>query len=278
MVVIHVPSGVRIAMTARGALTSLNAAAAARFSASVVAGARPSSTRVSPPPWTEAPDVVAAASPDELSSLPHAAAVAASIAARTIAATLLVRTGSATLVPRSPPKSWASALRASELVALDVEDLSVVGDPATGDGGLLIRVRAAKGADHPEWVAVPFASSWTTCAVRRTIHFVRGVRGGPLFRHIDRHGRTRNRIAPRVVTDVVRRSIVDALRLDPAGYTSHSLRAGFVTEARAQRVPDELIARHTRHARPGQRRGGLLNVYDRPNDLFERPALDASWW
>jgi len=190
----------------------------------------------------------------------------------------LVRTGSATLVPRSPPKSWASALRASELVALDVEDLSVVGDPATGDGGLLIRVRAAKGADHPEWVAVPFASSWTTCAVRRTIHFVRGVRGGPLFRHIDRHGRTRNRIAPRVVTDVVRRSIVETLQRDPAGYTSHSLRAGFVTEARAQRVPDELIARHTRHARPGSRRGGLLNVYDRPNDLFERPALDASWW
>src|SRR5215212_5338265 len=115
MVVIHVPSGVRIAMTAPGALTSLNVAAAARFSASVVAGARPSSTRVGPPPWTEAPDVVAAASPDELSSLPHAAAVEASVAARTIAATLLVRTGSATLVPRSPPILMPAACSAVTL-------------------------------------------------------------------------------------------------------------------------------------------------------------------
>ena len=40
---------------------------------------------------------------------------------------------------------WASALRASELVSLDVEDLTVVGDSNTGDGGLIIRVRNAQG-------------------------------------------------------------------------------------------------------------------------------------
>jgi hypothetical protein len=40
-------------------------------------------------------------------------------------------------------------------------------------------------------------------------------------------------------------------------------------------VDHRLIAHHTR---PGQRRGGILNVYDRPNDLLERPALDAEWW
>ena len=26
------------------------------------------------------------------------------------------------------------------------------------------------------------------------------------------------------------------------------------------------------------RRGGILNVYDRPTDLLERPALNPNWW
>lgn len=173
---------------------------------------------------------------------------------------------------------WASTLRASELVGVDVEDLTVVGDANTGDGGLIIRVRNGKGADGVEWVAVPFASHIHTCPARRTMRYTASLRSGPLFRHIDRHDRPQRRLGARPISDIVRRAIVDTLQYDPAGFSSHSLRAGFVTEARAHRVPDELIARHTRHARPGQRRGGILNVYDRPSDLFERPALREPWW
>ena len=173
---------------------------------------------------------------------------------------------------------WASALRASELVGLDVEDLTVVGDPNSGDGGLVIRVRNGKGADGVEWVAVPFSSQIHTCPVRRTIAFTASIRSGPVFRHIDRRGRPHRRLAARPVSDIVRRAITEALQYDPAGYSSHSLRAGFVTEARARGVPDALTARHTRHARPGRRAGGILNVYDRPTDLFERSALDPTWW
>jgi hypothetical protein len=76
----------------------------------------------------------------------------------------------------------------------------------------------------------------------------------------------------------LRRAVTEAMQIDAAGYSSRSLRAGFVTEARSRGVPDELIARHTRHARPGQRRSGILNVYDRPTDLLERPALAPAWW
>ena len=159
-----------------------------------------------------------------------------------------------------------------------LEDLTVVGDSNTGDGGLIIRVRNGKGADGVEWVAVPFASHIHTCPVRRTIKYTASLRSGPLFRHIDRHGRAQRRLGARPVSDIVRRAVAETLQHDPAGYSSHSLRAGFVTEARAHGVPDDLIARHTRHARPGQRRGGILNVYDRPGDLFERPALQAGWW
>jgi hypothetical protein len=72
----------------------------------------------------------------------------------------------------------------------------------------------------------------------------------------------------------VRRAVFEALQSDPDTYTSHSLRVGFVTEARTRGVPAELIARHTRF---GHRRGSP-NVDDRPSDLFVRPALDPSWW
>lgn len=122
------------------------------------------------------------------------------------------------------------------------------------------------------------SSQWSTCPVRRTLAYLRPLRRGALFRHIDRHGAAHARLAPRSVTDVVRRAVREALQVDSAPYTSHSLRAGFVTEARSRNVPDELIARHTRHVRPGQKRGGILNVYDRPNDLLERPALGTAWW
>jgi len=80
------------------------------------------------------------------------------------------------------------------------------------------------------------------------------------------------------VTDAVRRAVTDALQYDVAGYSSHSLRAGFVTEARARGVHDELIASHPRHSRPGHRRGGILKHYDPPTDRLARPALHASWW
>jgi integrase len=68
---------------------------------------------------------------------------------------------------------WASALRASELVNLDVEDLTVVGDPNISDGGLLVRVRTGKAAHQIEWVAVPFSTHVHTCPVRPHHHLHR---------------------------------------------------------------------------------------------------------
>jgi len=114
--------------------------------------------------------------------------------------------------------------------------------------------------------------------VRRTIAYTASIRRGPVFRHIDRHGTPHRRLGARPVSDIVRLAVTEALQYDAAGYSSHSLRAGFVTEARARSVPDDLIARHTRHARAGQRRGGILHVYDRPTDLLERRALGSNWW
>ena len=179
---------------------------------------------------------------------------------------------------------WAAALRASELVALDVDDLSFVGDPTRGDGGVLVRIRHSK-TDQPgrtEYVAVPFATHFSVCPATMARRWCDARRSGPMFRAIDRHGHPGRRLGVDAVTrNVVRPLIgellvVDGLPVDPQPYSSHSLRAGFVTEARAHEVPDARIARHTRHAAAGNRRGGILDVYDRPHDLFERPALDPN--
>ncbi len=172
---------------------------------------------------------------------------------------------------------WAAALRSSELVGLDVDDCHFVGDPDTGDGGVLLQIRAGKGHPGAQWVAVPYASTWSWCPVRRLAHWTRTLRTGPLFRRIDRHGHTHGRLTAPAVTSIVRTRLVEVCQLDADQHTSHSLRAGFVTEARAHGADDTLIARHTRHTRPGTRTGGLLNVYDRPTDLFERTPFEG-WW
>ena len=181
---------------------------------------------------------------------------------------------------------WAGALRASELVGLDVADLTFIGDANTGDGGVLLRIRTSKTdqTGHVDYVAVPYATHFSVCPARMAQRWCAARRTGPMFRAIDRHGRPGQRLGADAITrNVVRPLIgellrVDGLPMDPEPYSSHSLRAGFVTEARAMEVPDARIARHTRHTVPGHRHGGILDVYDRPHTLFEKPALDPAWW
>ncbi len=170
---------------------------------------------------------------------------------------------------------WAAALRSEELVALDVDDLTFTGDPNTGQGGgMLVRLRTSKGSPTDSvHVAVPYSTQPSTCPVRLTMLHTRNTRTGPLFRQIDRHGRTLGRLRPPAVSRILKDHVHHVLNENPDIYSSHSLRAGFVTEARARRVPDPLIARHTRH-----RDLNMLGVYDRPTDLFNDPALAGEWW
>ncbi len=98
-------------------------------------------------------------------------------------------------------------------------------------------------------------------------------RTGPLFRSIDRHGRTGGRLSADAVSLIVRRHVGAVLGVDPGLYSGHSLRAGFVTEMRALGVPAHLIMRQTGHTDPR-----MLTTYDRPGDLFTEPPLAGEWW
>ena len=143
---------------------------------------------------------------------------------------------------------FAGALRRSELVALQVEDVARVG------GGLRLRIargktdQAGQGAEiglprgkHAETCPVLAFEAWQAVAKRRA---------GPLFRRISTGG---NIAETALHPDAVRRIL--AYRIRQAGLrvdgfdrmSAHALRVGFITEAYGKGVRDEDIMRHTRH-------------------------------
>jgi site-specific recombinase XerD len=74
------------------------------------------------------------------------------------------------------------------------------------------------------------------------------IKGGPVFRSIDRHGRIGSALSAQSVALIVKRH-AEVAGLDPATFAGHSLRAGFLTSA-AEAGADVLrmmeVSRHKR--------------------------------
>jgi integrase len=159
---------------------------------------------------------------------------------------------------------FAAALRRSELVALQVEDVANVA------GGLRLRItrgktdQAGQGAEiglprgrHAETCPVLAFEAWQAVAKRKA---------GPLFRRISTGGGIGDAA---LHPDAVRRILAHRIGmagLEVEGFdrlSAHALRVGFITEAYAKGVRDEDIMRHTRHRdlrtmRGYVRRAGLV--------------------
>jgi integrase len=138
---------------------------------------------------------------------------------------------------------FAGALRRSELVALDIEDIG------EDDSGLRLLLRRSKTDQEAEGATrgLPYGSHPATCPVRawRAWIAASGIETGPAFRSVNRHGRMgTNRLSDRAVADMVKRRAT-AAGLDGA-FAGHSLRAGFATEGYAQGTPELAIMRHGR--------------------------------
>ena len=143
---------------------------------------------------------------------------------------------------------FAAALRRSELVALQVEDVAIIA------GGLRLRIGRGKtdqlgqGAE----IGLPRGRHVDTCPHRAFDAWqeVAKRKAGPLFRRISTAGRVGNAA---LHPDAVRQILSYRVRL--AGLmvdgferlSAHALRVGFITEAYAKGVRDEDIMRHTRH-------------------------------
>jgi integrase len=140
---------------------------------------------------------------------------------------------------------FAGGFRRSELVGLEVEDITETAD------GLVIRVRRSK--TDPEakgiTVALPYGSSVATCPVRsyRAWMAKAEISSGPAFRGVDRHGRVSpQRMNAGSVARLIKRA-AEAAGLNPAQYAGHSLRAGFATQAFLNGAAEVSIMRQTRH-------------------------------
>ena len=142
---------------------------------------------------------------------------------------------------------FALGARRSELVAVCIEDVELSAD------GILVRVLRRKTRDLPDRVPVPWAGDATVCAARAVVRLriglaARGFDQGPLFRHIRRGDNVQAAgLAPQAVADILQRVAERAeipVTAGFGGWSGHSLRRGFATEARRAGADSLRIARH----------------------------------
>jgi integrase len=135
-----------------------------------------------------------------------------------------------------------AALRRSELAALDVRDVRVRA------GGLLVCARDREGIVVRK-ALVPSGSSPATDAPSAWAAWaaVSGVRHGPAFRAVDRHGNIGSgRLSDAAHAAIVKRALA-AAGLDTGRYGIGSLRRGLVLIAARSGVADRGIAAQTGH-------------------------------
>lgn len=155
---------------------------------------------------------------------------------------------------------FASALRRSTLTALTVDDVEIEG------GRLLIHVRREKQDQEGRgrYIGIPAGRNPETCPVRALSAWLdaRGKGTGALFTRIG----TFERLHPDAIWRAVKRRLAEA-GIDPRGYGSHSLRAGFVTAAGEANVCDALIQAHT-----GHRSVSVMRRYFRRTEVWRANA------
>ncbi len=143
---------------------------------------------------------------------------------------------------------FAGALRRSELIALDVEHVTW-----TRNGMKLLILRSKTDAEgQGAQIAISRGQSQETCPVIALQQWLTAAEivAGPVFRKVSRGGVVG---AGRLVPDAVRQILLKrAARAGLKGtlaepVSPHGLRAGFVTTAYRNGVPDEEIMGHTRH-------------------------------
>ena len=159
---------------------------------------------------------------------------------------------------------FAAALRRSELVGLNVEDLQFVKE------GLLVHLPRSKTDQDGKGqkIAIPFART-SACPVKAVQHWmdVATIKTGPVFRGVSKAGQvSASRLTDQSVALIVKQ-YARALGLPAETYSGHSLRAGLVTSAAKAGVSLVKIQQQT-----GHRSMAMLSRYIRDAQVFENNA------
>jgi integrase len=161
---------------------------------------------------------------------------------------------------------FAGAFRRSELVALEVADLTEAPD------GLRVRIRRSKTDQEAEGaeIAIPrgyrlrpveAVQAWLTAAA---------ISEGPLFRPVLKGGRIQPEPLSAFSAAQIVKRYAERAGLDPAAYAGHSLRSGFLTSAAESGASILKMIEVSRHTSVDVLRG-----YIRRADLFREHAGSA---
>ena len=156
---------------------------------------------------------------------------------------------------------WVGALRRSELVGLDWEDL------AWRPEGLILTLRRTKQRTAAIEHYIVRSERLARCPLsalgtwkNRSHAF-----SGPIFRRILRGGAVGSRRLGSASVGPILRARADEAGVKTAGLTAHSLRSGGLTAAAMAGARRAELLRHSRH-----RRGDTLDGYIRPAQAWER--------
>ena len=140
------------------------------------------------------------------------------------------------------------ALRRSELVGLNVEDIEFVPEGAI----LTIRKSKTDQEGRGREVAIGYAKRPELCPVRALKEYlaVRRQKGGEaLFTRMRHYTLTKDRLTAQSVALIIK-DYADRIGLDPRQFSGLSLRAGFVTTAALMGATENEIALQTGHKSP----------------------------
>ncbi|MDE0475773.1 MAG: site-specific integrase [Gammaproteobacteria bacterium] len=166
---------------------------------------------------------------------------------------------------------FAAALRRSEICRLQFGDLRFLdesGDPA----GMFVHVRRSKTDPFGKGQRVPIPEGSVLRPVARLKAWLTlaGIVRGPVFQTMRRGGVVVGRaMHPSDVARLVKH-YVQAIGLDPADYSGHSLRTGFVTSAAVHGARLDKIMEVTRHTSPR-----MVLRYIRAAEAFDDHAGDS---
>lgn len=150
---------------------------------------------------------------------------------------------------------FSAALRRSELASIHKEHLTF-----QKEGIVLLLPWSKTGMRE---IPIPYGSNFATCPVRALQEWLTAsqIESGPLFRAINRHKQLQpNALSDKAIALIIMRNhhiqstvqeAQEKQRMDSAvsvpDFGGHSLRAGFVTQAILNDVPEHAIMTHTGH-------------------------------
>jgi site-specific recombinase XerD len=158
---------------------------------------------------------------------------------------------------------FAGAFRRSELVALDVSDITEV------KTGLLVTIRRSKTDQEGEGTTIAIARGDVACPARALREWLdaAGIETGPIFRPINKAGTVAaGRLTDRSVANIVK-AYAGRAGFDATTFSGHSLRSGFLTSAAAKGASIFKMMDVSRHKSVDTLRG-----YVRDAELFKDHA------